>query len=128
MPNERPDSGAKAAQILTRHLENLSCGRGKEIIDIGRHGESASVHAFYAEIDHLCIKANAPLVCNTFAEITVTGVIRGGHWRVLHRRKRRDFLQVFFAPWRTSKQRITLKGAPIDAQSSAGNALSRELP
>jgi hypothetical protein len=57
-------------------LENLSCGRGKQIIDIGRHGESASVHAFYSEIDHLCVKANAPLVCNTFAEITVTGVIR----------------------------------------------------
>jgi hypothetical protein len=57
-------------------LENPSCSGGKQIIDVGRHGEPASVRAFYSEIDRLCAKANAPLVCNTLAEITVTGVIR----------------------------------------------------
>ena len=57
-------------------LESDSCSGGKRIIDIGRHGESSSTHAFYSAIDRLCAKANAPLVCNTSADVTVIGVIR----------------------------------------------------
>lgn len=62
-----------------RHFEMLrSSHRSKDgcILDIGRRGSSESVKQFYAEQKHICLRRNAPAVCNTTAVVEVSGRVR----------------------------------------------------
>ncbi|PII13435.1 hypothetical protein CR918_17680 [Stenotrophomonas indicatrix] len=62
-----------------RHFEmlrNSHCGEGGHILVIGRHGSSDSVKRFYAEQKRICLKRDAPAVCNTTAVVEVSGRVR----------------------------------------------------
>ena len=56
-------------------LEDLSCSHGRRIIDIGRRGSSESIVKFYAERSRICSDRGASYLCNTSAEVDVTGTI-----------------------------------------------------
>lgn len=56
-------------------LEDLSCSHGRRIIDIGRRGSSESVVKFYAERSRICSEHGDSYLCNTSADVDVTGTI-----------------------------------------------------
>ena len=57
-------------------LRNSRCSDGAQILDIGRHGASSSVARFYTEQKRICLKRNTPGLCNTAANVQVSGRIR----------------------------------------------------
>lgn len=58
------------------YLKLPSCARNAGVIDIGKHGQSESVKAFYAETKKICTAHNAPVVCIISAQVDVVGLIR----------------------------------------------------
>lgn len=56
-------------------LEDLTCSQGRRIIDIGRRGNSESVARFYAARKRICSERGAAYLCNTSAEVDVSGTI-----------------------------------------------------
>lgn len=57
------------------YLKLTSCANKLGLIDIGKHGQSESVRAFYAETKKACTARRALALCNISAQVDVVGLI-----------------------------------------------------
>ena len=58
------------------YLKLTSCANNLGLIDIGKHGQSESVRAFYAETKKVCTVHQALAVCIISADVDVVGLIK----------------------------------------------------
>lgn len=58
------------------YLKLTSCANNLGLIDIGKHGQSESVRAFYTETKKVCAAHRALAVCIISADVDVVGLIK----------------------------------------------------